>query len=444
MLLVLVTAATAASATLFAAQAPTDSASTAFTDVAVIPMDRQRVLEGQTVVVQRGRIAAIGPTATTRVPAGATRVDGRGKYLMPGIAEMHVHMPSAENPAAVDLMALYALTGATTVRAMNGTPFQFELRRRITDGQILGPTVFAVAPPFSGQSVGTPDEERRKVREHKRAGYDVLKIYPGIPKETYDAIVATAREVGIPYAGHVPPEVGLRHAIASGQSVEHLDGYVETSRGDDGAIAELARTTREAGIWNSPTMDVWKTILGTRSMDGLRRRPELVYMRPEVVEAWVKQTAQFSRGSGSFWQTALEQVGMRQAPVEIVALRDRILQALQRAGAGLLLGSDSPQVFSVPGFSLAREMRAMVEAGVPTYAVLEAGTRNPARFFGRESEFGTVEVGKRADLILLNGNPLEDIRNVHRQAGVMVRGRWLPKAEIDQRLAEIATRAAGR
>jgi imidazolonepropionase-like amidohydrolase len=256
--------------------------------------------------------------------------------------------------------------------------------------------------------------------------------------------VATAREVGIPYAGHVPPEVGLRHAIASRQSVEHLDGYVETSRGDDAVIAELARATRDAGIWLAPTMDVWKTILGTRATDELRRRPELIYMRPEVVDQWVKQTTQFARGGGSFWQAALEQVGMRESPAEIVALRDRILQALHRAGARLLLGADSPQVFSVPGFSLAREMRAMVEAGVPTYAVLEAATKNPAAFFGREEEFGTVEVGKRADLILLDGNPLEDIRNVHRQAGVMVRGRWLPKAEIDRRLAEIAARARGR
>lgn len=444
MLSVLASAAAAASAAVFVAQTPIDTATIVFTDVAVVPMDRQRVLEAQHVVVRGGRIAAIGPAATLRLPAGVMRVDGRGKYLMPGIAEMHVHMPAEQNPAAVDLMALYALTGATTVRAMNGTPFQLELRRRIVAGEILGPTVFAVAPPFSGQSAGTPEDERRKVREYKAAGYDVLKIYPGIPKETYDAIVAAAREVRIPYAGHVPPEVGLRHAIASGQSVEHLDGYVETSRGADAAIAELARATREAGIWNSTTMDVWKTILGTRSIDELRRRPELIYMRPEVTDAWVKQTAQFARGSGSFWQTALEQVGMRQSPGEIVALRDRILQALHRAGARLVLGADSPQVFSVPGFSLAREMRAMVEAGVPTYAVLEAATKNPAAFFGREAEFGTVEVGKRADLILVDGNPLEDIRNVHRQAGVMVRGRWLPKSDIDRRLAEIAARAGGR
>jgi imidazolonepropionase-like amidohydrolase len=426
------------------AQSPADSAAVAFTDVAVVPMDRERVLEGQTVLVRNGRIEAVGPAGAVRVPSGATRVDGRGKFLMPGIAEMHAHVPGEQNPQAVDIMALYVLTGATTIRGMNGTPFQFELRRRINAGEILGPTLFAVAPPFSGGSIDTPENERRKVREYKAAGYDVLKIYPGIPRETYDAIVTTAREVGIPYAGHVPPEVGLRHAIASRQSVEHLDGYVEASRGDAAAIAELARATREAGIWNAPTMDVWKTILGTRSTDELRRRPELRYLRPEVTDAWVKQTAQFARGNGSFWRTALEQVGMRQSPAEIVVLRDRILQALHRAGARLILGADSPQVFSVPGFSLAHEMRAMVEAGVPTYAVLEAATKNPAGFFGREAEFGTVEVGRRADLILLDGNPLQDIRNVHRQAGVMVRGKWLPKEEIDRRLAEIARRAGGK
>ncbi|MGH7629988.1 MAG: amidohydrolase family protein [Gemmatimonadales bacterium] len=413
----------------------------AFIDVAVVPMDRERVLEHRTVVVARGRIIGIGATASLRIPPGFRRIDGRGKYLMPGIAEMHAHVPGEENPAAVDIMALYVLTGATTIRGMNGTPFQYELRRRITAGEILGPTLFAVAPPFSGESVGSPDDERRKVREYKAAGYDLLKIYPGIPRETYDAIVGTAREVGILYAGHVPHEVGLRHAIASRQSVDHLDGYVEASRGDDATIADLARASREAGIWNAPTMDVWKTILGTRSIDELRRRPELQYVRSELSDQWVKQTAQFARGS--FWRGALERVGMRQSPAEIVALRDRILQALHRAGAGLILGADSPQVFSVPGFSLAREMRAMVEAGVPTYAVLEAATKNPAGFFGREAEFGTVEMGKRADLLLLDGNPLEDIRNVHRQAGVMVRGQWLPKAEIDRRLAEIAARAGG-
>ena len=408
----------------------------AFTDVTVVPMDRERLLERRTVLVRGDRIAAIGAADSIRLPAGTTRVDGRQKYLMPSIAEMHAHVPGEESPAAVEIMALYALTGATTIRGMLGTPYQHELRRRIESREILGPTLFMVAPPFSGNSTRTADEARRKVREYAAAGYDVLKIFPPMSRDVYDAITSTAREVGIRYAGHVPPEVGLRHALEERQSVEHLDGYVEASRGDERAIADLARATREAGIWNSATMDVWKTILGTRSLDELRRRPELQYLPRPMVEQWAEQTAEFSRRS--FWRSMLERMRIRPSAMDVVALRDRILQALHRAGAGLILGADSPQVYSVPGFSLAHELRAMVQAGVPTYAVLEAATKNPAAFFGQEAEFGTVEVGKRADLILVEGNPLEDISNVHRQAGVMVRGRWLPKHEIQRRLDEIA------
>jgi hypothetical protein len=408
----------------------------AFTDVTVVPMDRERLLEHQTVLVRGDRIAAIGPIDSIRLPPGTTRLDGRQRYLMPGIAEMHSHVPGADSPATIEIMALYVLTGATTIRAMLGTPYQHELRRMIERGDILGPTLFMVAPPFSGNSTKTADEARRKVREYRAAGYHVLKIFPPMSRDVYDAITSTAREVGIRYAGHVPPTVGLRHALEERQSVEHLDGYVEVSRGDERAVADLARATREAGIWNSATMDVWKTLLGTRSLDELRRRPELRYLPRPMVEQWAIQTAEFSRGS--FWRGALEQLGMRPSATDVVALRDRILLALHRAGAGLLLGADSPQVYSVPGFSLAHEMRAMVQAGVPTYAVIEAATKNPAAFFGQEAEFGTVEVGKRADLILVEGNPLDDIGNVHRQAGVMVRGRWLPKDEIQRRLTEIA------
>src|SRR5262245_16512734 len=424
------------------AQAAGDTTrSVAFTDVTVVPMDRERLIEHQTVLVRGDQIAAIGPVASVRVPAGIERVDGRQKYLMPGIAEMHAHVPGQDSPAAVEFMALYVLTGATTIRGMLGTPYQHELRRRIENGEILGPTLFMVAPPFSGNSTRTADEARRKVREYAAAGYHVLKIFPPMSRDVYDAITSTARTVGIRYAGHVPPEVGLRHAIEERQSVEHLDGYVEASRGDERAIADLAGATREAGIWNSATMDVWKTLLGTRSLDDLRRRPELQYLPRPMVEEWARETAELSRSS--LGRRALERIGVRRSAKDIIALRDRILEALYRAGAGLILGADSPQVFSVPGFSLEHEMRAMVQAGVPTYAVLEAATKNPAAFFGQEAEFGTVAVGKRADLILAEGNPLEDVGNVHRQAGVMVRGRWLPKDEIQRRLDEIARKWRG-
>lgn len=420
------------------AQAPGDSlALAAFEDVNVVPMDQERVLEGQTVLVRGDRIAAVGPSGTVEVPAAALRIDGHGKYLMPGIAEMHAHVPAADDPLLETAMALYVLTGTTTVRAMMGTPDQLEYRRRIAAGDMLGPTLFAVGPPFTGKTVHGVDDARRQVREDHEAGFDVLKIFPGLSREEYDAILATARELHMPISGHVPSNVGVRHAIESGQSIEHLDGYLEAIGGDRRRIDELVQLTVRAGIWNTPTMDVWRTILGLREPDSLAaERPETRFVPRRLVEVWSRQVRDLRRKSPV--RGALERMGLRTSAAEVAALRDSLLYTLYRSGARLLLGSDSPQVFNVPGFSLAHEMDAMVAAGLPPWAVLVAATRNPAEFFGRSSEFGTVEVGKRADLILIGGNPLEDIRNVHRQAGVMLRGRWLPADEISRRLDQIA------
>jgi imidazolonepropionase-like amidohydrolase len=412
---------------------------TAFEGVHVVPMDRERILDSQTVVVRGERIAEIGPTGGVRVPAGALHIDGRGKYLMPGIAEMHAHVPARGDPALETIMALYVLKGATTIRAMNGTPDQLDYRRRIAAGEMLGPTLFAVGPPFSGNTTHGPEDARGQVREYHAAGFDVLKIYPGLSRAEYDAILSTARELHMPVSGHVPSSVGIRHAIQSGQSIEHLDGYLEDIGSDRGRIPELVRMTREAGIWNTPTMDVWKTLLGLRDADSLlRERSEVQYLPRKTVGQWTGRVRDLRRKSPV--RGALELIGLRASAAEVAALRDSLLLALYDGGAKLLLGSDSPQAFCVPGFSLEHEMEAMVSAGLPTWAVLLAATRNPAEYFGRLEEFGTIEAGKRADLILIDGNPLADIRNVHRQSGVMVRGRWLPADEISRRLGEIAQR----
>ena len=411
----------------------------AFESVSVVPMDRERILDGQTVVVRDGKIAEIGPSDQVQVPEGAVRVNGRGKYLMPGIAEMHAHVPAGDDPLLETYMALYVLTGATTVRAMLGTPDQLDYRKLIASGQMLGPTLFAVGPPFTGSNTKKPEDGEAKVREYHSAGFDVLKILPGLKRETYDAILKTARELNMPISGHVPTSVGVRHAIESGQSIEHLDGYLEDMGSDRGKMAELVQLTTAAGIWNCPTMDVWKTVLGLRDPDELLRdRPEVQYLPRQLVDQWTQRvTGLRHKGPVRF---ALEGLGMSRSPETAAPLRDSLLKALSDGGARLLLGSDSPQVFSVPGFSLAHEMDAMVAAGLSTWTVLSAATRNPAEFFGRSAEFGTVEVGKRADLLLVDGNPLDDIRNVHRQSGVMLRGRWLSAEEINRQLAQIAAR----
>jgi imidazolonepropionase-like amidohydrolase len=406
----------------------------AFVGVDVIPMHGvpSEVLRDQTVLVQAGRIAAIGPAAEIPLPATARRIDGRARFLLPGIAEMHAHVwtPSEDLPARwiEDFMALFVLNGATTVRSMAGTRYQLELRRRIEAGELLGPTLLTASPGYTEASVRDPTQAARQVREHAAEGYDFIKIFE-VDQDELAAIARAASDVGIRFGGHVPSTVGIESAIEAGYaSIEHLDGYAAAQGWLGCGIRRLAERSARAGVWNAPTLDLWKTFLGTRETEDLMRRPELTYMPRAIVERW-RLDAEEQRARAGAWLGRWR-----------VSQRDAILRELHEAGARLLLASDAPQLFSVPGFSLAHEMQAMVEAGLPPHAVLEAATRNPAAYLGTPEAFGRVAVGARADLLLLRGNPLEDVSHVSRPEGVMVRGRWLGREEIESRLQAIAAR----
>ena len=395
----------------------------AFVGVNVVPMDRERVLENQTVVVRDGRIAELGAAAKVKVPKEALRVDAKGKYLMPGLAEMHGHLPHPNQGEALadQFLKLFVANGVTTVRGMFGFPSHPQLRDRISKSEVFGPTLYVASPALSGQSVTSPEQGRELVRKYKAEGFDLLKVHEGLSLESYDAIVAEARAAGIPIGGHLPSTVSLAHALAARQSsIEHLDGYVEAIESGE-SVEKLARATREAGVWNSPTMALWATFMGDEPLESLKARPELEYVPQQMIEQWVKQHAGIK-----------QQMGADPEPGrKALAARSQMLDALADSGAKLMLGSDAPQLFSVPGFSLHREMAVMAAAGLTPYQILEAGTRNPAVYLGRDKEFGTVEVGKRADLILVDANPLADIRNVAKRSGVMLRGVWYPQAALD-------------
>ncbi len=433
---------------------------TAFVDVNVIPMDRERVLEGQTVIVRDGRIAEIGPTAQVRVPGGAVRIEGRGRYLMPGLAEMHAHIPPPQaaeqfGERYVDnVLFLYLANGITTIRGMLGHPQHLVLRERAARGELLSPRIYTSGPSFNGNSAPTPEVAERMVREQREAGYDFLKIHPGLTRPVYDRMAATANQVGIRFAGHVPQEVGLQRALEARQAtIDHLDGYVEalaegkvptgTPTGffglnwapyaDESRIPALVRQTREAGVWNVPTQSLIEHLASPEDPEAMARWPEMRYMPPRMVAQWV--TAKRSLQGGAAFSPEAER--------RLVELRHRLIRELHHAGAGLLLGSDAPQIFNVPGFSIQHELRMLVDAGLTPYQALETGTRNPALFFGAQDQFGTVEVGRSADLILLEANPLADVGNLARRAGVMVRGRWLPESEIRQRLETMAAGVSG-
>ena len=424
----------------------------AFVNVNVVPMDGERIVEGQTVVIDEGRIRSIDNAAHVEPAEGVEIVDAAGHYLMPGLAERHGHLP---NPRMSDediknLLFLYVANGVTTVRGMQGDPSQFDLRSSIARGLLLGPHLYLASVSMSGRNVTTPEEAARLARGYQVEGYDLIKTHEGLAPEAFEALAATAAEVGIPFGGHVPDAVGLRRALAAGQvSIDHLDNYVEAlvppaaqdddvggllaagtlvDRVDEARIPELVRATVDAGAWVVPTMVLWETaFFGDRSSaDIVRERPEVRYMPPETVERWREAVDRRLAESDP------------EANRRVAALRRRILAALADGGARIALGTDSPQIFSVPGFAMHHEMALYVEVGMTPYEVLEIGTRRPAEYFDAADEFGTVAVDRRADLILLTANPLDDIANVRRRAGVMVGGRWLPEADIQSRLTEIA------
>ena len=421
-----------------AARPQAAAATTAFVDATVLPMDGRAPLAGQTVVVRGDRIVAVGPAARTAVPAGATRVDARGKYLMPGLAEMHGHVPPPNAPPQLteDVLFLYVANGITTVRGMLGAPGQLALRERTARGEVIGPTLYLAGPSFNAQSIDSPEEAVRKVREQKAEGWDLLKVHPGLTRPEYDAMARTAREVGIRFGGHVPTEVGLLHAIEMGQETfDHLDGYVEHLRGDQGPVdsaqlADVVRRTRAANAWVVPTMALWEVLAGLPALDSLRAFPELRYMPPATVAQWTELHRR---------RLADPQLD-RAAAARTIASRMAVLKALSDGGVRVLMGTDAPQQFSVPGFSLHRELLRMRAAGMTPAQILASGTTRVGEYFAKSDRFGSVATGHRADLLLLDADPLADVANLTRRAGVMVRGRWLSESEIQQRLATIAAR----
>lgn len=412
------------------------SGAVVFTHVTVVPMDEERALEDHTVVVEGERIVAVGRAGQVEVPEGATVVDGTGRWLIPGLAEMHGHTPPPGAPRqhVENVLFFYVANGITTVRGVLGAPGQLELKAEANAAEIVSPTLYLAGPSFSGSSVSSPAQAAEMVREEAEAGWDLLKIHPGLSRAEYDSIALAAQAAGIRFVGHVPEEVGLVHALEMGQeTIEHMDGYVEYLDGDQGPVdparlAEAVERTRAAGAAVVPTMALWETLYGIPVLETLTAYPELRYMPSEMVEAWTESYRE------RLADPELDPAESR----TVIANRTRILSALHEGGVTILMGTDSPQLFSVPGFSLHRELQRMAAAGMTPYEILVTGTRAVGEYFANEDEFGTIAPGQRADLVLLSADPLQDVASLSRTEGVMVRGRWHPKAEIDERLAAIA------
>ena len=425
-----------------------------FDGVSVVQTEDGALVEDQVVIVEGNRIEHVGPRGARELPEDALIIDGSGRFLMPGLAEMHGHLPFAgpEDQAVADLLFLYLANGVTLVRGLQGHPDQLRVREAIRDGELLGPRLVLGSPAMGWGNTPTADVAPGLVQSFAEAGFDLVKIGEGPSPEAYAALVEAAAEHGLTLAGHVPDAVGLEGVMMAGQvTIDHLDNYVEelvpesdradiaplwgvasvADRADLGRLDGLVEMTVEHGMAQVPTMVLWETFFGGEPAASIRANmPEVRYMPTETVEAWMRSL-----------EGLRERVGHPAGARQVVTLRRLVFQRLHQAGVPFLLGTDSPQLFSVPGFSTHREMALWVQLGMTPAEVIHTGTWAVAAHFDELDKAGSVAAGKRADLILLDANPLDDIHAIaEARAGVMIDGQWLSEASIRDRLEEIAAR----
>jgi cytosine/adenosine deaminase-related metal-dependent hydrolase len=420
----------------------------------LLPMDRDIVLEDHTVVVREGRIAALGPASDISVPQDAQRIDSRGKFLMPGLADMHVHVWDEND------LYLFVANGVTTVRNLFGAPLHLDWRKRIEGGELVGPRIYTAGPIVDGENavwpgsveLVDPEAAAEVVRTQKEAGYDFLKPYAMLTRECYQSLAVAARDQGMRLMGHVPEALELTDVLAAGQAtIEHLGGIASAAQGpdspwkdvnftnesrawahvDDARLAEIAEATRKSGAWSCPTFVVMQKWSKGEEARALLARPEMRYVAP---------------GMRAFWDPDSPMNYLNQLPASAIqSARDalpfqqRAVRALRDAGAGILLGTDMGNPYVMAGFAVHEELEYLVAAGLTPYEALRAGTAEAARCMGAEEEWGTLALGRQADLLLLTANPLEDVANARKRAGVLLRSRWMSEQELQ---AELERRAA--
>jgi imidazolonepropionase-like amidohydrolase len=409
-----------------------DRLRTPILDVAILrnvtvvdPVDRRRA-EGQSIVVADGRIAWVGDLGAEPHVAGATVIDGQGRYAAPGLTDMHIHSESASS------WLLNLANGVTTIREMDGFPWMLAAREAVNNDRLLGPTSYVAGTiinfdPLGGYAVTPRDavNARRVVRQQAACGYDFIKIHNVVPLSIFDAVAEQAAREGMDLVGHVPQEIPVRYAIEHGmRTMEHLKGFLNDRN------LQIGDTDYDAAdnpaVWVTPTLSAYLADEPRDQYPALLHAPEARYVPMRVRLDWEQVLH------------APEDAGTRLHRDARLRMR-QIIRALVPAHAHFLAGTDAANYpFQVMGFVLFRELRMLGEAGVPADELLRAATSSPAAAMRAEHDFGRIRPGMRADIVLLDRDPLGDPLAYEHNSGVMARGRWLSREAIDGALAELA------
>ena len=433
----------------------------AFVHAAVVPMDRERVLPDHTVVVVDGKITALGPASAVTVPPEAVRIEARGRYLLPALSDMHVHiegeswnallspqaLAASKNLPFEDFLFPYVANGVTTVQVLSGTHELLPVRGQIASGQLLAPRLILARmidgpdkawPPPLSTWVATAEEARKATRQAKADGYDKMKVYSFLTKETYDAVIATAKDQQMDVVGHIPYALSVEYVVDAGQKmIAHTEEVAKHAGGDYSAqrISYFADRIAKGRVWMTPTLVTTRRIIEDFSDPGsLFSRPEAAYVRhPMQRDIW-SFISNMNQGI-----TPKGRAGIRD---DFEKFQRPFTKVFHDHGGQLMTGTDSLLPRLVPGFTLHQELHELVDVGLTPYEALRTSTTIPYEYLGEAKEAGTIEIGKRTDLLLLETNPLEDISAASKIAGVMMRGRWISREEIDQRMRAISSKAA--
>ena len=438
----------------------------AITYVTIIDCTGKEAQPDMTVIITGDRITTLGKAKEVAVPEQAQVIDGKGKFLIPGLWDMHVHW--YDKP----YLPLFTANGVTGVRQMSGAPVHLGWRKEMADGSLVGPRMVVAGTIIDGPkpvwpnsiAVTTAEEGRQAVQNTKKHGYDFVKVYSLLPEEAYCAIAAEAKKLGLVFVGHVPEAVSAAKASDLGQnSIEHLWGvaFACSSKEEEQKTAYLAELAKSPppmllvlynryvalcldsydeqkaaelfarfvrnDTWQVPTLTVLRYKAYLRNMQ-FTEDPRLKYLPPSVRAMWARLANILA---GQFTE-----------PEKVYRKELAIVRSMHTAGVRLLAGTDTPNPYCFPGFSLHDELALLVEGGLSPMDALQTATRNPAQFLGREKDLGTVEKGKVADLVLLDADPLKDIKNTHKIASVIVGGKLLTRETLDKMLAEVETEAS--